>query len=66
MTQERRDGELISCRRVVDGVPRSVEKASLAALHDLGLDDTQIAKYFAVEPIQVEARREHFGLGEPS
>jgi hypothetical protein len=51
---------------IVVGVPREVEQASLAVLHDLGLSDGQIANYFAVDPAAVSQRRDRLGVIDPS
>jgi len=46
----------------VDGVQWPLEEASLTALIDLGLSDAQIASYFAIDPADVRASRQEFGL----
>ena len=46
-----------------DGMPRPLKEASLAALVDLGLSDTQIASYFALDPADVRSGKEKLGLG---
>lgn len=42
-----------------------VSATELAALIDLGLDDTTIGRYFRVAPAKVDAVRRHFGLERP-
>ena len=42
---------------VIDGISSAAEKASLAALHDLGLSDRQIATYLSADPEEIVARR---------
>ena len=49
-------------RNFVDGVRWPVDRASLTALVDLGLSDSQIATYFSVDPADVQSRRQYFGL----
>ena len=46
----------------VDGVQWPLEEASLAALIDLGLSDTQIASYFAINAAEVRRCRQKLGL----
>jgi hypothetical protein len=45
-----------------DGVVWPVDRASLAALIDLGLSNGQIGKYFAVKQDEVRRLREDYGF----
>jgi hypothetical protein len=36
------------------GVSWPIDRASLRALFDLGLTDVQIARYFSIDPIEVQ------------
>ena len=46
----------------VDGVQWPLEEASLAALVDLGLNDAQIASYFAIDAAEVQRCKQKLGL----
>jgi hypothetical protein len=49
--------ETVRTAPVIDGISPAAEKASLTALHDLGLSDRQIANYLSANPTEIEARR---------
>jgi len=49
-------------RNFIDGIHWPVDRASLTALVDLGLSDSQIAAYFSVDPAEVLSRRQYLGL----
>jgi hypothetical protein len=38
------------------GVSRPIDRASLRALSDLGLTVAQIARYFSIDPVEVQAQ----------
>jgi len=53
-----RNREELDCplkRPFVAGVSWPVERASLNALSDMGLNIEQIARYFCVDPVEVRA-----------
>jgi hypothetical protein len=50
---------------LVEGARWPVDRASLAALVDIGLTNAQIAAYFAVAPDDVYMLREEYNLLQP-
>jgi hypothetical protein len=42
-------------RSFADGAPWPIDRASLRALFDMGLTVAQIARYFSIDPIEVQA-----------
>lgn len=47
----------------IDGANWPLDRPTLTAFVDMGLSDDRIAAYFAIEPTEVRALREHFGFG---
>lgn len=57
----RDDLESTLLRSFVEGVTWPLDRASLAALSDMGLSINQIAKYFLVEPSEVRSVMDTLG-----
>ena len=38
-----------------EGVSWPIDRASLRALFDMGLSDVQVARYFSIDPVEVQA-----------
>ena len=55
MTINRNQADWLLKRSFAEGVAWPIDRASLRALFGMGLSVGQIARYFSIDPIEVEA-----------
>jgi hypothetical protein len=56
VTINRNQADCLLKRSFVEGVSWPIDRPSLRALLDMGLTVVQVARYFSIDPIQVQAR----------
>ncbi len=59
MLRNRDEADSLLKQAFAEGVSWPLERPSLRALSDLGLSAAQIARYFSVDPVAVQALLDH-------